>query len=136
MTSSDKHIHIIAFDVPFPADYGGAIDVFYKVRAFHEAGIKVHLHCFEYGRSPQKALADICEEVFYYPRKTARTLLFNTLPYIVLTRTSDELKKNLSSDFHPVLMEGLHSTFLLNDVEFLQDARDGNRKIIVRTHNV
>lgn len=130
MTSSEKHIHIISFDVPYPADYGGAIDVYYKLRALSEAGIKVHLHCFEYGRQPQDVLKKICATVHYYPRKKARSLLFNTLPYIVLTRTSDALKKNLLKNNYPVLMEGLHSTFLLNDPDF------SKRKIIVRTHNI
>jgi len=128
--SSDRHINVISFDVPYPADYGGAIDVFFKLKAFHEAGVKIHLHCFEYGRTPQDVLKKICATVHYYPRKTAKSLLFNTLPYIVLTRTSEALKKNLLKNNYPILMEGLHSTFLLNDREFLK------RKIIVRAHNV
>ena len=49
----DKHLHIISFDVPWPADYGGVIDVFYKVKALHDIGVKVHLHCFTYGRQSQ-----------------------------------------------------------------------------------
>lgn len=127
---SEKHINIISFDVPYPADYGGAIDVFFKLKAFHEAGIKIHLHCFEYGRTPQEALKKICASVHYYPRKTAKSLLFNTLPYVVLSRNSDELKKNLLKNDFLILMEGLHSTFLLNDKGFAK------RKIIVRAHNV
>ena len=130
MTSSDRHINIIAFDVPYPADYGGAIDIFFKLKSFHEAGVKVHLHCFEYGRKLQEPLKKFCTSVQSYPRKTAKSLLFNTLPYIVLTRTSDALKKNLSKNNFPILMEGLHSTYLLNDPDFQK------RKIIVRTHNV
>ncbi len=130
MTSSEKHINIIAFDVPYPADYGGVIDIFFKLKSFHEAGIKIHLHCFEYGRKPQDVLKKLCASVQYYPRKTAKSLLFNTLPYIVLTRTSEALKKNLLKNNYPILMEGLHSTFLLNDKDFIK------RKIIVRTHNV
>jgi hypothetical protein len=128
--SSEKNIHIIAFDVPYPADYGGVIDIFFKLKSFYEAGVKVHLHCFEYGRKPQDILKKLCASVHYYPRKTAKSLLFNTLPYIVLTRTSDALKKNLLKNNYPVLMEGLHCTFLLNDKNF------SKRKIIVRTHNV
>lgn len=130
MTSSERHINIIAFDVPYPADYGGAIDIFFKIKSFHEAGIQVHLHCFEYGRKPQDALKKICASVQSYPRKTAKSLLFNTLPYIVLTRTSDELKNNLLKNNFPILMEGLHSTYLLNDPDIHK------RKILFRAHNV
>jgi hypothetical protein len=128
--SSEKHINIIAFDVPYPADYGGAIDIFFKIQSLHEAGIKVHLHCFEYGRKPQDILKKLCSTVHYYPRKTAKSLLFNTLPYIVLSRTNESLKKNLVKNNFPILMEGLHSTFLLGDPELTR------RRIIVRTHNV
>ncbi|MBK6399036.1 MAG: hypothetical protein IPF75_12445 [Bacteroidetes bacterium] len=91
---SSDHLHIISFDVPYPADYGGVIDVFFKLKALHEAGIKITLHCFEYGRTEQKELEKYCKKVYYYPRKNSRSLLFNTLPYIVLTRSSDQLKKD------------------------------------------
>jgi hypothetical protein len=128
--SSEKHLNIIAFDVPYPADYGGVIDIFYKLKALIDAGVKVHLHCFEYGRHKSEVLKGICEQVFFYPRKTTKSLLFNTLPYIVLSRESEELKKNLLQNNYPVLMEGLHTTFLLNDNDL------SKRKIFVRSHNV
>ncbi len=44
----DKHLHIISFDIPYPPNYGGVIDVYFKIRTLHELGIKIHLHCFEY----------------------------------------------------------------------------------------
>lgn len=128
--SFNNYIHIISFDVPFPPDYGGVIDVFYKLKALHAAGIKIKMHCFEYGRPKSAELDKYCEEVYYYPRKTAKSFLFNTLPYIVLSRQSEELKSNLLKDEAPIFMEGLHSTFLLSSEEF-----DGRIKI-VRTHNV
>lgn len=127
---SSDHLHIISFDVPFPADYGGVIDVFYKLKALHSLGLKITLHCFEYGRAGQKELDKYAQQVYYYPRKNSRSLLFTSLPYIVLTRNSDLLKERLLKDNSPILMEGLHSTFLLNDPDFRE------RKIFVRTHNV
>ena len=45
---SEVHLHIISFTIPYPPNYGGAIDVFYKIKALHSAGVKVHLHCFSY----------------------------------------------------------------------------------------
>ncbi len=128
--SFEKHIHIISFDIPYPPDYGGVIDVFYKLKALHATGLKIKMHCFEYGRPQSFELNKYCEEVFYYPRKTAKSFLFNTLPYIVLSRQSEELKSNLLADDAPIFMEGLHSTFLLQAEEF-----EGRVKI-VRTHNV
>ncbi len=123
-------LHLIAFDIPYPPDYGGVIDVFYKLKALNEEGVSVYLHCYEYGRLPALELNSIAEKVFYYPRKTSKSLLFNTYPFIVLTRNSPELKANLLKDNYPIIMEGLHSTFLMNDPLFK------NRKMVVRTHNV
>ncbi|MBK8845625.1 MAG: mannosyltransferase, partial [Bacteroidetes bacterium] len=111
----EKHLHIISFDIPYPANYGGVIDVFYKIKALSAIGIKIHLHCFEYNRAPHAILNELCTVVHYYPRNTARSKLFNRQPYIVVSRTSDDLIKNLLHDDYPILMEGLHSTFILND---------------------
>ena len=49
----ERHLHIICLDVPYPVDYGGVFDLFYKIKTLHELGIKIHLHCFEYGRGQQ-----------------------------------------------------------------------------------
>ncbi|HEX8517076.1 MAG TPA: hypothetical protein VF868_12830 [Bacteroidia bacterium] len=126
----EKHLHIISFDVPYPANYGGVIDVYYKIRALHAQGIKVHLHCFEYGRAEALGLESICEKVYYYKRSMSKQLLFNTLPFVVVTRSSEKLIENLLRDKHSVLFEGLHSCFHLSD-----DRLDGRIKI-VRTHNI
>ena len=123
-------LHIISFDVPYPPDYGGIMDVYYKMKALSEAGVRIILHCYEYGRKSSSALSSLADEVYYYSRKTTKSLLFNTYPYIVLTRNSPELRSRLLKDDYPILMEGLHSTYLLNDTAF------ENRKMIVRTHNV
>jgi hypothetical protein len=45
-----KHLHIISFNVPYPLIMAGVIDVFYRIKALHDAGVKIHLHCFQYGR--------------------------------------------------------------------------------------
>ena len=125
-----KHLHIVSFDVPYPANYGGVIDVFYKLRSLHAQGIKIHLHCFEYGRAEALSLESICEKVYYYKRNMDKTLLLNPLPFVVVTRSSEKLAENLLRDKQPILFEGLHSCFHLND-ERLKD-----RITIVRMHNI
>ena len=127
--SDDTHLHIIAFDVPYPANYGGVIDVFYRVKALSEAGIKVHLHCFEYGRGEQEILKR-CHEVKYYRRDTSFAKQLSLTPFIVKSRQSEELVKDLLQDDYPILCEGLHSTAVLSD------KRLKNRKVYVRAHNV
>lgn len=123
-------MHIVSFDIPWPADYGGVIDVYYKVKALHELGVRVHLHCFEYGRPHAAQLEEICESVHYYKRDTGKHQLFNSLPYVVLSRRSEELLDRLLQDNHPILFEGLHSCYYLGDHHL------AGRMRIVRTHNV
>ena len=126
----DKHLHIVCFDVPYPADYGGVIDVFYRIKALYEAGIKIHLHCFEYGRGKQKELNKYCIEVNYYKRNTGWKGFSFRLPYIVNSRANANLLHNLLKDEYPVLLEGIHSTYFL----FTNQLK--NKKIFVRLHNV
>ncbi len=125
-----KFLHIISFDVPYPANYGGVIDVFYKLKALHSQGVKIHLHCFEYGRAEARVLEGICEKVHYYKRKMGTQFLFNSLPFVIATRSSDKLIDNLLRDKHPILFEGLHCCFYLND------PRLQGRQLVVRTHNI
>jgi hypothetical protein len=110
----ENHLHIVSFSIPFPANYGGVIDVFYKLKALHKAGIKIHLHCYQYDRPETPELNLYCESVNYYPRKTGIASQFSLKPYIVESRKSDELLKNLVSDKYPILFEGLHSCYYLN----------------------
>lgn len=122
----DKHLHIITFDVPYPADYGGVIDVFYKIVSLYNAGIKIHLHCFTKNRLPQNELNKYCASVNYYQRQNAFSF---TTPYIVQSRADKTLLANLQQDDHPILMEGIHCTYLL--VKGLLESR----KTVVRLHN-
>ncbi|HAK10648.1 MAG TPA: mannosyltransferase, partial [Chitinophagaceae bacterium] len=46
----EKHLHIIALNVPFPVDYGGVVDLFWKLPSLQAQGVNIHLHCFDYGR--------------------------------------------------------------------------------------
>ena len=126
-----KQLHIVSFDIPFPADYGGVIDVFYKLKALHALGIEITLHCFEYGhRTPQKMLETYCKKVYYYPRKRSISDFFSSLPFIVKSRENKILLNHLLEDESPILFEGLHTCFYLNH-PLLQ-----HRKKMVRCHNI
>ncbi len=128
--SEDHHLHIICLDVPYPVDYGGVFDLFYKIKALSEAGIKIHLHCFEYGRGKQPELDKYCTEVKYYSRLKGYKGLSSSIPYIVGSRANKELLKNLLRDDHPILMEGMHCTYFLHSGDL-----PGTR-CFVRLHNV
>ncbi|MBR5323404.1 MAG: glycosyltransferase family 1 protein [Muribaculaceae bacterium] len=126
-----KRIHVISFQVPYPADYGGVIDVYYKVKALKDAGYKVALHCFAYkGRKDSPSLHNIADEVYIYKRNTCVLNRMLLKPYIVKSRQSKELLERLLQDNDPILFEGLHTTHLLSS-PLLKD-----RKKFVRAHNI
>jgi len=125
----DKHLHIVCLDIPYPADYGGVVDLFYKIKSLQQAGIKIHLHCFTKDRKPQEELNKYCETVHYYQRKSSTSSFSFSLPLIVKSRISEELISNLQKDNYPVLLEGIHCTY------YLKTGQLGNRKVIVRLHN-
>jgi len=112
----ERVLHIIAFDIPFPANYGGVIDVFYKLKALHQKGIGIILHCFEYpGRSRADELKKYTDQIYYYPRLCGISSALSVKPYIVSSRRSKQLVSNLIKDKHPILFEGMHSCYFIND---------------------
>ena len=127
---TEKKIHIVSFNVPFPADYGGVIDVYYRIKSLHKLGFKIILHCYDYGRGEQIQLSEITEKVYYYKRKKSILSIFNKRPFIVATRRSKELLNRLLEDNIPILFEGLHSCWYLENKEIQK------RVTFVRTHNI
>ncbi|HNX43425.1 MAG TPA: glycosyltransferase [Bacteroidales bacterium] len=109
----DRHLNIVSFAIPYPPNYGGVIDVYHKLVALKNLGVKVHLHCFRYDRQPAPELENICESIHYYPRKTGFFSALRGKPYIVISRRSEELLKNLCLNDYPVLFEGLHTCLYL-----------------------
>lgn len=116
--------------MPYPADYGGVIDVFYRIKALCQSGVDIHLHCFTYGRKPASELLCYCSEVQYYQRDTSPLRLFGRRPYIVASRANDTLCRDLMRDDYPILLEGLHCCDILERKEF------AGRMVMVRAHNV
>ncbi len=109
----DKHINIVSFNIPWPANYGGVIDVYHKIRALHRCGARIILHCFEYERPRAKELETLCEKVYYYRRKTGLLSNMTLLPYNVFSRKDPELLANLLANDHPILFDGLHSCYYI-----------------------
>lgn len=123
-------IHIVSFDVPFPADYGGVIDVYFKAKALANLGLKVKLHCFTYGRSGTATFEKYFDEVIYYERKLSAGAMLSKIPFIVKSRKSQELLDNLLKNEWPILFEGLHTC------AWLEDPKLKDRFKIVRAHNI
>jgi glycosyl transferase family 1 len=125
-----QHLHIVCLDAPYPLDYGGAVDMYGKIRALHKHGVKIHLHYFDYKkRGDTEELKNYCDTIHPYKRKLGRKGFSFTTPYIVSSRANEELASNLGKDNYPVILEGIHCTGILDSIH------TGKRKILVRLHN-
>lgn len=120
----------MSFDVPYPADYGGVIDIYYKIRSLAESGIEIYLHLYTHGSEEQSVLRKYCKEIHYYQRRTGLKYGLHFLPFIVISRNDPQLIKNLKAVEAPVFFEGLHTTLLLKHKDLQQ------RKKLVRAHNI
>ena len=127
----DYHLHIISFDIPYPPSYGGVIDVFYQISYLSKAGVKIHLHAFDYGKGKRsEELEQLCYSVNYYPRRTGLLSALSNKPYITGSRKSEALVLELLKDDYPILFEGLHSCY------HISDKRLANRFKIFRETNI
>ncbi|MGQ0739778.1 MAG: glycosyltransferase family 4 protein [Bacteroidota bacterium] len=126
----NRHLHIVCLDVPWPPDYGGAIDMMNRIMMMMKSGVAVHLHYFSYNeRGTPNELNRFCESIHVYERSTGPKGLSARLPYIISSRMNDELVNNLQKDDHPVLLEGIHCTGILPQLDLQR------RKVVVRMHN-
>lgn len=131
MPDSKRSLHMVAFDVPEPPDYGGAIDIYYKLKALHQIGVEVTLHAFAYGkRGNPENLRPWCRDIQVYRRRVFKNPFYGDEPYITSSRDASELLDNLLADDAPILFEGLHSC------HWLGDPRLAGRVKVVRTHNI
>jgi hypothetical protein len=105
------------------------VDLFYKIKALHNEGVQIHLHCFVYHREPQPELAKYCATVHYYKRYNDFNHFSFRVPFIVNSRQNEELLANLNKDNYPILIEGIHCSY------YLHMGRVNNRKILLRLHN-
>ena len=130
VNTMERRLHIVSFDVPYPADYGGVIDVYYKIKALADRGVSIILHCYQYGRPEQQELENLCEKVYYYPRLRGIFSALSPEPYIIYSRRSQSLLSHLLEDDAPILFEGLHTC------HFLSHPALSNRLRIVRACNI
>ena len=128
---SNVKLHIISFAIPDPPNYGGVIDVYYKIKALAEQGVKIILHCYQYDdRQPSKKLAAICEEVHYYKREMSWRKAISTTPFIMASRNDKQLVSRLKKDNCPILFEGMHTAVIADQLI------NNNRALALRMHNL
>ena len=130
ITGSEKGLNIISLDIPYPPNYGGAVDIWYKLMALKKMGIKINLHCFYFNRTPSKELEKYCFETYYYQRNMNYFNIFSRRPFIIKSRSSSELLRNLKQNTDPILFEGLHTCHEIANPQLSE------RKKIIRMHNI
>lgn len=127
----NKPLHIISFDNPFPPVYGGVIDVFYKIKALHELGYSIYLHCFfDTNNTVFPELEAITTTVFFYKKNSNPFFFLSKIPFPVRSRFHRDLIDNIKKIEAPIFFEGIQTTMLLNKFNFL------NRKKFLRLHNL
>lgn len=124
-----KPLHIVCLDAPAPPDYGGAIDMYYKLNTLYALGYSITLHYFDYNLSRKvKELEPLCKAIYAYKRKSILQALPLTSPFIVQSRINKKLIQRLNQDTAPVLLEGLHCAGI---IPFLQN----KQRVVLRMHN-
>ena len=123
------HLHVVVFNVPWPPNYGGVIDSWYRLRELAAMGLRMQIHCFDYGRGRSAQLEQL-GVVHYYPRRAPWSGFLSLEPYIVSSRASIDLLNHLLADEAPILFDGLHTCHFLADPQLV------SRRKIVRMHNV
>lgn len=109
----DKTLHFVSMDTPFPPNYGGVIDVFFKLKSFHDLGVKIYLHVFGFDVKSSNELAQYAEKVFFYPIKQHPKYFFRKEPFSVASRDGRHLLQNLLSIKAPIFFESLKTTDVL-----------------------
>ncbi len=125
-----RFLHIVCLEMPFPADHGSAIDTMNRIKALHKKGIRIHLHYFKYNNeTDSKELNRYCETIHAYEIKSMIDSFSLNTPYFVNCRCNTSLAEVLNKDNYPILLEGLHTTGIINTIHH------NGRKICVRMHN-
>lgn len=121
----DKHLHVVAHDVPLPSDSGILKELVFLTKALHAEGILLHLHCF--GNNKPESLLPFCHELHLYPKKQGHKGYTLNLPHAVSSRSNTSLVKRLEADRFPILFAGLKSVSPLLDTTLSKE-----RKIVIR----
>jgi len=129
--NSDLTIQIVSFDWPWPPNYGGVVDVYYRIESLLELGIGVELLVVSQHDQPSPIPEHWKKQrfqLFSFPRRGWRSAL-SPKPYIVSSRAVAQLLPKLASGPPIILFEGIHTT------AFLGHSRLANHKQWVRVHN-
>lgn len=100
-----------------------------RIRSIHHLGIRIHLHYFSHsGKCTPCELNQLCETMHVYEKEKPGSGFSPHLPQIISSRVNRELVERLQQDLHPILLEGIHCTGILQELDTKA------RKIVVRMY--
>ncbi|MGO4549192.1 glycosyltransferase family 4 protein [Paenibacillus sp. 2TAB23] len=122
---------VVCSDFPYPADHGGRVDTWGRIKVLSELGWKIHLLvCGKQTptKEEMKAVYDYVEEITLCDRRSKLADLLHVIPMQVQSRS--ELKNvKLAGDYDYVLLEGDYVYPVLDNPKIRQDTA------ILRVHN-
>jgi hypothetical protein len=126
-------LQIICLDDPSYPTYGGVIDIHYRIKSLHQAGLRLNLEVFTRDRHPNPSiLLNWATSVNYYLRKPMLSGGLQSNPYMIYSRSHPDLLKSLKEQNCPVWFEGLHTT---SSIQYLKRFYP-NKKLYLRSHNI
>jgi len=131
INNSDLSVQVVSFDWPWPANYGGVVDVYYRIESLLELGVRVDLLVISQHEQPgpvPEKWSNMRFQLFTFQRRGWSSAL-SPKPYIVSSRAVPSLLPKLASGPPVILFEGIHTT------AFLGHPRLGQHEQWVRVHN-
>lgn len=126
---SQRKLNVITFNNPYPPNYGGVIDCYYKIVALSQLKIEIYLHIFYDERIDVSNLEKYCKAIYTYKRNTSFLRHLSFLPFSVMSRMSQKLVFNLNKIETPILFESLRTCHALTKIK-------QRSKVVVRCHNI
>ncbi|WP_169306582.1 glycosyltransferase family 4 protein [Cohnella pontilimi] len=124
-------ILVVCSDFPFPADHGGRVDTWGRIKVLSELGWKIHLVVCGKQLPSETDLAVVktyVEEIKICSRRSKLADLLHAIP--MQARSRNELRYvNFDADYDYVLLEGDYVYPILNNPNIRKD------NVILRVHN-
>ena len=109
------HLYLIAPEIPHARAYGEGLEIYFRIQALSEAGVKIHLFCFaEPPLQENPELNTLCEAVYYLPMSKPKLALPLRHAHRMSTRKNKDYFAQILEDSNPILFEGLATAFHLN----------------------
>lgn len=124
-------ILVVCSDFPFPADHGGRVDTWGRIKVLAELGWRIHLVVCGKGRpsmDDMKAAYAYVDDIKLCDRRSSLTDLLHSTPMQVQSRSGLQ-DVELEGGYDYVLLEGDYVYPILNNPKIKQDT------VILRVHN-